>query len=122
MRYDFTEAELEQIASLIKIGLPGEAGIQAATIVLNYYHYKAAETDLIAQFDTTDIHALQSNYEQLIATRVAHLGYDVNQQLFGEEQRQQQYMISAMLLQNDTSLTESERTERQAALKEKYQQ
>lgn len=115
---DLSVAELEQLELLITQGLPGEAGVRVAHIVSSYYHYRVAEKDFNAHYlPGDDVAGAQTHFEQQVALRQAHLGYELAEQLYGEEQAHARYTLESMRIQSDETLSEAEKAAQQTALR-----
>lgn len=115
-----TESELNQLQSLIKAGLEGDAGARAAEIAGRYYRYSQ---DYRAIADTLEMQggnpeALRANFEQVSILRRSHLGEDVAQHMFGQEEALTRYTLDAMTIQSDPELTPEQKADRQKALRE----
>lgn len=88
---------LDKLRTLIKIGLPGKAGEQAARIVTDYYNYLEAKKDFNQIYPTAEsLQEHRSQYSEMLALRNLYLGEDVAQRLFEQEDLDAEYMFSAM--------------------------
>lgn len=118
---DLSESEVAELQELIALGLPGEAGDEAAKIFSDYYQYRSAEREFLNASPGSDIAGINSSFEQLRALRQAHLGYDVAEKLYGEEERASMFMIRAMKIQEDPNLSEEEKELQQLQLAEELE-
>lgn len=118
---DLSPEAMAELQDLIRKGLPGPAGEEAARILENYYRYRAAEAEL------TQMRAAQSNaamgqlpspdsYEELVALRRSYLGKEVADGLFAVEDAQARHMFAALAIQQDETLSPEEKQAQQAAL------
>lgn len=103
-------AELEELQELIRIGLPGKAGEQTARVVGDYYRFLGAKEEFEAVYEVQGDRHHESEYEELVSLRELYLGREVAQQLFAEEDKDARYMLAAMQLEADDSLTQEERS------------
>lgn len=109
--------ELAELQELIRIGLPGRAGEQTAEIVGDYYRYRVAEADFNQTHESDgDLITARNNFEQLVALREAHLGYEVAEKLYGEENALTRYTLKAMQVEVDPGLSAEQKAERWQAL------
>ena len=117
-------AELQQ---LIRVGLPGQAGEQAAEILENYFELRSAEVEFNRQLQfqmptgATGPNQLPTGerYEQLVELRRSYLGKEVADGLFAVEDAQARHMFAAIAIQQNTSLTAEEKQAQQDALQER---
>lgn len=109
-------AELEELQELIRIGLPGKAGEQTARVVGDYYRFLDAKEEFEAVYEVQDDRHYDSEYEELVSLRELYLGREVAQQLFAEQDKDARYMLAAMQLEADDSLTPEERSRQQREL------
>lgn len=84
------------IEQMIKSGLPGDAGEQAAALFANYYDYKKAEAELAVAAQTSSLEDSRKMLDQLSQLRQSYLGPNVAQALFAEEEAYLRNMIAQM--------------------------
>jgi hypothetical protein len=114
---ELSPADLEELQSLIRIGLPGPAGEQTAEVVGNYYRFLQAEKEFNELYGAPGMDAnVESGYEELVALRELYLGPEVASKLFEKQDRDARYMLRSMLLARDESLKPEEREARQKKL------
>jgi len=113
---------MSELQELIRVGLPGPAGEEAAQILENYYRYRAAETEF-NQLQSAQASGQAGNqlptgdrYEELVELRRSYLGKEVADSLFAVEDAQARHMFAAIAIQQDARLTEEEKQAKQAAL------
>jgi lipase chaperone LimK len=116
---------LEKLQDLIKLGLPGNAGEQAAQIVADYYHFLGATHEFNALYETRDnpnrsIEDHEAQYNELLALREVYLGSKVADQLFATDNANAQYMFESIKLEANTSLNEEEKKQEQAKIIERH--
>jgi lipase chaperone LimK len=113
---------ISQLQDLIRIGLPGIAGEQTAEILAQYYDFRLAEEDLLAQSHalTTDEEA--QNYEQLVKLRRSYLGHEVAEKLYAGEELQARHMLASMTLLRDPNLSDEEKQKQQEHLQQQLNQ
>ena len=115
------QAGLDELASVIQAGLPGEAGGKVSKIVTDFYHYQVEKQALdktVTMPNTPE--ELRSYYETLQTLREKNLGYDVADKLFSKEDNQTLFTIESMTLGKDESLPQEEKDAKQQELREKY--
>jgi len=117
--------DLAALQDIIRRRLPGIAGEETATIVGNYYLYRQAlenfEKDQPSPAAGTDPDAEQARLQRLAALREEHFGPVVAAKFFAEEQAFSRYLLERHRLQADSSLSEQERSDRQAQLQQELE-
>src|SRR5690606_8104986 len=126
---DLSPEALAELQDLIRIGLPGEAGEEAARIMKSYYELRVAEEKLNQQADTLSTTATAEEpesaasaaerYEQLVQLRRQHLGDEIANGLFAVEELQARHMISTVAIQQNTELSDEDKQAELAALQAK---
>jgi len=116
---------LEELQSMIRKGLPGNAGEQTAEIVANYYQYLGATSEFNSLYDTRNssdqtIDDYETQYNELLALRELYLGEEVANQLFKTSNANSQYMFDSMVLEANTSLSVIEKKQQQAKIIERH--
>ena len=123
---DLSPQLMTELKELIRVGLPGPAGEEAAQILENYYRFRAAE----AQFNQSRTAALAHSgqiqnqlptgdrYEELVELRRSYLGKEITDSLFAVEDAQARHMFAAIAIQQNAALTPEEKQAQQAALQE----
>ncbi len=119
---DLSQHEIEELQDLIRLGVPGKAGEQAAKVFADYYGYRVAETNFMDASSSYDIDNVVTNFEQIVAIRRAELGYDVAEKLFGLEEINTKYMIDSMKIESDNTLSREEKDAQQELLSGKYEE
>ncbi|MCW8195790.1 hypothetical protein F6455_13430 [Proteobacteria bacterium 005FR1] len=118
---DLSPAALNELQELIRIGLPGSAGVQTADIVGNYYRFLQAEKEFNELYRSPGMNVdLEAGYEELVALRELYLGADVASELFEKQDRDGRYMLQSMLLERDESLSAEEKQARQEQLSSRF--
>lgn len=111
---EVTPEALAELQELIRIGLPGEAGEEAARIMKTYYEYRVAE-EAFNQRQSADSDSsagaapAPEDYEQLVQMRRRHLGSELADGLFAVEELQARHMFSVIAIQQDTELSDEEK-------------
>lgn len=116
MEFDLSRSELEELQDLIRLGIAGKAGEQAAKIVSDYYDYRVAETSFMLTTYGGDLEDTKTNFEQILAIRRAELGYDVAERLYGLQEMHSRYMIESIQIQSNDTLSPEEKAEKQKLL------
>jgi len=109
---------LEKLQDLIKQGLPGNAGEQAAKIIGDYYQFLGAKNEFNSLYETRNnpdqnIEIHEAQYNELLALRELYLGTEVADQLFATSNANSQYMFDSVKLEANTSLSEEEKKQQQ---------
>jgi lipase chaperone LimK len=114
---DLSPDAMAGLQDVIRKGLPGPAGEEAARMLENYYRYRSAE----AEFNGQLVNQLPaaSHYEELMQLRRNYLGQDVADQLYAVEHAQARHMLAAIAIEKDTSLTDEQKQAQHKALREK---
>lgn len=110
---------ISQLQELIKIGLPGQAGEQTAEILAQYYDYRLAEEDFLAQSLAQSRDDEAENYEQLVKLRRSYLGHEVAEKLYAEQEIRSRHMFAAMNLLQDPNLSTEEKQQQQQQLQQR---
>lgn len=116
--------DMAELQELIRVGLPGPAGEEAAQILENYYRLRSAEADfnrqMQSQLPTTSQMENQlptgERYEDLVELRRNHLGKEVADSLFAVEDAHARHMFAAIAIQQNEDLTPEEKQAQQEAL------
>ena len=116
---------LTELQSLIRKGLPGHAGEQAAQIVADYYKYLGAKSEFNSLYETTNgpdqnIENYETQYNELLALQELYLGSDVAKQLFATSNANAQYMFESMKLEANPTLSTDEKEQAQAKIVEHH--
>jgi lipase chaperone LimK len=121
--------DMSELQELIRVGLPGPAGEEAAQILENYYRFRAAEVEFNGQMENrlrmaqagsnaqmADQLPTGDRYEELVELRRNYLGKEVADSLFAVEDAQARHMFEAIDIQQNANLTAAEKQAQQAAL------
>jgi len=119
--------DMAELQELIRVGLPGPAGQEAAQILENYYRFRAAEAEFnqlrTAEAGSTGQAPNQlptvDRYEELVQLRRSYLGKETADSLFAVEDAQARHMFAAIAIQQNAKLTAEEKQAQQAALQER---
>jgi len=114
---DLSPEAMSGLQDLIRKGLPGPAGDEAAHILENYYRYRSAETEFHEQL-VNQLPAA-SHYEELMQLRRSYLGQEVADRLFAAENTQARHMLAAIAIEKNANLTAEEKQAQQKDLQEK---
>jgi lipase chaperone LimK len=124
---NLSQQDMSELQELIRVGLPGPAGQEAAQILENYYRFRSAEAqfnqEVKSQLPMTEGQMTSQlptgeHYEELVELRRSYLGKEVADSLFAVEDTQARHMFAAIALQQNDKLTPEEKQARQAALQE----
>lgn len=125
---DLSPEALEELQDLIRIGLPGGAGEEAARIMKSYYELRVAEEALSQQAEALSMTttteepesaaAAAERYEKLVQLRRRHLGDEIADGLFAVEEIQARHMLSTVAIQQNTDLSDEEKQAELATLQE----
>ncbi len=111
--------QLAELQALIEIGLPGEAGQQAAYIAGKYYNYLQAKRDYLDLHRNTDqVKDYPVMQQQLTTLRHIYLGENLTQQLFSRHDAENTYLYERFQLASNTELSLEERQQRMTEINE----
>lgn len=121
---DVSPQDMSGLQELIRVGLPGPAGEEAARILEDYFRFRAAETEFnqlrMAQADQTGPVAGQlpmlRRHEELMELRRSYLGKEVADGLYAVEDAQARHMLAAIAIEQDADLTADEKQAQRNAL------
>lgn len=113
---DLSPEAMAELQNLIRIGLPGGAGEEAARVLKNYYELRLAEEEFNRYLPQNGEAPRIERYEELMQLRRRYLGDDLADQLFAVENAQARHMFAAVAIQQDDALTDEEKESRQVAL------
>lgn len=120
---DVSPEALAELQELIRIGLPGDAGEEAARILKTYFEYRLAEEELNRQPQDQSPVAEEApsleQYEKLVELRRRYLGDELADGLFAAEELQARHMFSTIAIQQNDELSEEEKQSQLLALQEK---
>lgn len=118
MKTGLSDAQVEELSRIVRSGLPGPAGEQAAKIVTDYYRYDVALRDLEAQRPPPEgLASMQRQLEETVALRRQYFGYDVAAKLFAQEEAYAQFTLASMRIQETPGLSEEDKQRLQADLR-----
>jgi lipase chaperone LimK len=108
---------MSKLQDVIRAGLPGAAGGDAADLFENYYRLRLAEVafdeQMASQSPTVD------RYKELQQLRRNYLGQETADKLFAVEDIHARHMLASIAIQQDTNLTAEAKQTQQQALQEK---
>ncbi|MGH1430672.1 MAG: lipase secretion chaperone [Neptuniibacter sp.] len=123
---DLSSEAMSELQDLIRIGLPGEAGEQAALILENYFQFRLAEEEFNQQMENplplaesgqmVDQLSAVDQHEKLVQLRRGFLGDEIADQLFAVEDTQAQHMFAAIEIQQNADLTDEDKQAQLATL------
>lgn len=119
---DLSPESMTELQGLIRIGLPGEAGEEAARIMENYYQLRVTEEEFNQQrqdqlsITNGDQVPTIDGYEELVQLRRSHLGDELADKLFAVEDTQARHMFAVIATQQNVDLTDEEKQVQQEAL------
>lgn len=113
---NLSPAAMSELQKLIRTGLPGPAGDEAARILEDYYRFRLAEME----FNEQPVNQLPADhYEKLVELRRNYLGSEISDQLFAVEDANGRHMFASIAIQTNANLTDEEKQAQQSALQEK---
>jgi lipase chaperone LimK len=123
---DLSPQALSELQELIRVGLPGPAGEEAAQILENYYRFRSAEVEFNRQMEnqlsmpgqTGNQLPTGERYEELMELRRSYLGKEIAESLYAVEDAQARHMFAALAIQQNADLTAEEKQTQQEALQE----
>lgn len=115
---DLSPAAIAELQELIRIGLPGEAGEEAAMVLENYHQFLLAEEEFNHQ--TSEGMPVGDRYDELVQLRREYLGTEMADQLFQVEDVQARHMISSFAVHQNQDLNEDEKRAELDALQESF--
>ncbi|MAL99074.1 MAG: hypothetical protein CL583_11590 [Alteromonadaceae bacterium] len=122
-REPLSPAQVEELQLLVRTGLGGSAGEQAADVVERFARYSNAYREVGSSLQAeVEPDVLAGYLEQLEIMRRAHLGDELAGALFDREEEMTRYTIESMRLDRDRTLSEQERQARRQVLTDKVQQ
>lgn len=115
----FTPELMNEIQNILKTGLPGAAGEQAAELVSNFHEFLLAKRELSEAY--SDIHisaglAQKGLEEEEKSLRNIYLGEALAEQLFKKEDQQSGYMYKVFKIAASKELTKEEKIKNRAEL------
>lgn len=121
---DLSPQAMTELQELIRVGLPGPAGEEAARILEDYFRLRAAEAEFnelrMAQADAAGPGPGQlptlAHHEELMALRRSYLGKDVADGLYAVEDAQARHMLAAIAIEQNADLTAEEKQAQYNAL------
>lgn len=125
---DLSPEAMSELQDLIRIGLPGEAGEEAARVLENYYRFRLAEEEFnrqaeeqLAESDLQMEHQPPAidRYEELVQLRRRFLGEEIADDLFAMEDSQARHMFATVAIHQNADLTDEEKQSELNALQEK---
>lgn len=113
----YTGQELQNFIAIVKSSLPAQVGEQVATTIENFHEYLTARQTLFASVAPGD-EALMM--QELQGLQAMYLGEGVAAGLFRVENANGNYMMEALALEQDASLTAEQKQAQQQALQIRY--
>ncbi|RLT87268.1 MAG: hypothetical protein D9N13_22850 [Ketobacter sp. GenoA1] len=113
----FTAEELQDFIAIVKSSLPTQVSEQVATIIENFHDYLRARQSLFASVAPGDELLMM---EELQGLQAMYLGDGVAADLFRVENANGNYMLEAIALEQDTSLSAEQKKAQQQALQIRY--
>lgn len=130
---DLSPEAMSELQELIRIGLPGEAGEEAARVLKDYYEFRLAEEEFNRQAeDQLPVAAADSDsqkmehqlpdidrYEELVQLRRRFLGAEIADKLFAMDDAQARHMFATVAIHQNADLTDEEKQSELRVLQEK---
>lgn len=117
---DISPEAMAELQKLIRIGLPGEAGEEAAEIMASYYQFRLAEEEFNRQIELDNQVAVIDRYDELVQLRRDFLGDELANQLFAVEDTQTKHLMAAFAIHQNSDLSDEEKQAQQGVLEEKF--
>lgn len=121
-RLNLTPEMLDEIEEIMKKGLPGVAGIEAADIIRKFYEYAQAKKEMASVY--RDINLSQGSREEAEAQeeslRTLYLGEELAAQLFEKEDKETSYMHSTFEIATNNDMTAEQKEEAKRKLSIEY--
>jgi lipase chaperone LimK len=111
-------AMLEELKLYVQAGLSGETGAQAAEILEGYVRYRNSLAEAEAEWSSQQDLSPNQRLERTIALRRQYIDPVTASQLFASEDAHQRYLIAMEDIRSDTALTEPEREQALAQVRE----
>ena len=115
---NLSAASMAELQELIRIGLPGAAGEEAALVMKQYYQFRLAEQEFNQQTNGQEL--VIDRYEELTQLRRDFLGDEIASQLFAVEDAQARHMLDIFALHQNDDLTEEEKLSQQEVLQDEF--
>jgi hypothetical protein len=114
-------ADLNRVKFLVTQGLPGAAGSQLASVLLNFYQYQQAVIIAPASADghTTGLNP-QQIFEQKVTLQTRYMGRDVVQQLFSQQYALKRYLYARLKINQDKQMNTNRKKQALAKLQARY--
>lgn len=111
---------MSELQNLIRKGLPGSAGEQAAHILGSYYQFRLSEEEFNRQLESQaqNQSSAADRHKELLQLRRNVLGEEIADKLFAAEDNQARHMFAAIAIQQNASLTAEEKHAQQEKLQE----
>ena len=113
---DLSSEAMSELQKMIRTGLAGEAGEEAAQILENYYRFRLAEMEFEGQPVNP---SAADHYEKLVQLRRSYLGAETADKLFEVEDTNGRHMLAAIAIQTNANLTAEEKQAQLEGLQEK---
>jgi len=113
---------MAELIEIIKAGLPGPAGEQAADIVNKFFEYAKSQRELANIYGDTKYNTgdQQEAFNQTKALREMHFGEEVANQLFGKEEKETKFIADTFEITTNKTLTDEEKAQAKIQLKNDY--
>lgn len=119
---NLTAETLDEIEEIMKKGLPGKAGVQAAEIIRKFYEFSKAKKEMASAY--SDINITQGNREEMLVQtkqlRTLYLGDELATKLFDKEDKQTAYMYDTFDIATDKEMTPEQKEEAKRKLSTQY--
>ncbi len=115
---DLSPESMAELQDLIRTGLPGEAGEEAAILLENYFQFRRAEEEFNRYLPKDGQLPSIESYEKIVQLRYSFMSPEVVDQLFVVEDTQARHMLAVMALHQNTELSEEEKAAQGQALQE----
>ena len=113
---------MSELQSLIRKGLPGSAGEQAAHILGSYYQFRLSEEEFNRQLQSQaqNQSSAADRHKELLQLRRNVLGQEIADKLFAVEDNQARHMFAAIAIQQNAGLSAEEKQSQQEKLQEQF--
>lgn len=125
---DLSPEAMAELQELIRIGLPGAAGEEAARVLEDYFQFRLAEEEFnreaeeqLAADSNTQLEQQAPSvdrYEELVQLRRRFLGAEIADELFAVQDAQARHMFATVAIHQNDGLTDEEKQAELDALQE----
>lgn len=121
-RLNLPEEMLNEIEAILKEGLPGISGQQAAEIIRKFYEYAHAKKEMASVYRNNNLKQESREEAKAVekALRSLYLGDELAEQLFDQEDKEKSYMHEIHEIATNKELTPEQIKEEKQELSNQY--